>query len=536
VLGVRDTGEQPPTITGADGKAYPAVTEDTQLKRARDIVLALLKDGQTVTAQDLDANRDLARTGISTRRIVSILLGDRLIMITGDGYILAVTDETLARIRAALLADPDGRADPEQLKTALDMDPEQIRCNLRQLEKSGEARRTGRIWVRVQPAAERAALRAKFDQDAIALDGPNDDGAWHRALDLARHLVANGIWDSSTPITLHNAQALHDRVFGVTKAPITDLVYGQDYTIDTPTGDPAPAEESEPDSEPEFVPDPAAVDWISALGEKKRADVEYFTLFALNVNGSKAIEPLRDAVNAYLIRKNLPQLRGGALEIIVKDLVEQQRLEEADGRYRLTRREELRRVLAASIDYVKSQVKRMSRDDINLLIELEEASNPPRKTLLNFLTNWRIPGPAVPTDQAPDPAAGDQDGTPAVTAEPASEPAPDPRAVVQRDNQSRAQRDANNTAYLATYKGSHIFRDQLRAIHAAANELFEFDGHGFMYTLHNDILQDLHDEIAAIRAQMTSLDQHLSTMQTNFALAVAAPPPAADTPPLARVS
>lgn len=104
------------------------------------------------------------------------------------------------------------------------------------------------------PAAATVAdeLRARFDQDAFTLAGHTDDGARHRGIEIARKLVAAGIWNGRDWIEF-DAYALHDKLFGVNPVAPEDLVEDEDYWfVGRPAeqGDePAAAEEIEPDGE-----------------------------------------------------------------------------------------------------------------------------------------------------------------------------------------------------------------------------------------------------------------------------------------------
>ncbi len=82
-------------------------------------------------------------------------------------------------------------------------------------------------------------LRARFDQRMIKLDGATDDGAWHRALEVARRLVAHRVWDGQRKIKF-DAVALHNRLFGIEHADPASLVEGTDYRF---LEDPAPAQD-----------------------------------------------------------------------------------------------------------------------------------------------------------------------------------------------------------------------------------------------------------------------------------------------------
>lgn len=73
-----------------------------------------------------------------------------------------------------------------------------------------------------------AELNARFIQGAITLLGRSDNGAWHRAIEIARRLVAYGLWDGESRIEF-DAYALHDKLFGVAQTSPLALVEGKDY-------------------------------------------------------------------------------------------------------------------------------------------------------------------------------------------------------------------------------------------------------------------------------------------------------------------
>ena len=78
--------------------------------------------------------------------------------------------------------------------------------------------------------ATRGELDARFDHDAITLAGRTDNGAWHRAIEVARSLVAAGVWNGTDRIEF-DAYALHDRLFGVAAEDPGNLVAGVDYVV-----------------------------------------------------------------------------------------------------------------------------------------------------------------------------------------------------------------------------------------------------------------------------------------------------------------
>ncbi len=87
-------------------------------------------------------------------------------------------------------------------------------------------------------------LHATFDHDAITLLGRSDDGAWHRAIEIARKLVAANVWNGDDRIEF-DAYALHDRLFGVNRVEPSDLVEGDDYQFVKPAAAPEPEHAAE---------------------------------------------------------------------------------------------------------------------------------------------------------------------------------------------------------------------------------------------------------------------------------------------------
>jgi len=92
-------------------------------------------------------------------------------------------------------------------------------------------------------------LHATFNHDAITLIGRTDDGAWHRAIEIARKLVATNIWNGGDRIEF-DAYALHDRLFGVNRVEPSDLVHGDDYQFVKPATAPEPPTAAEHESAP----------------------------------------------------------------------------------------------------------------------------------------------------------------------------------------------------------------------------------------------------------------------------------------------
>jgi len=73
-------------------------------------------------------------------------------------------------------------------------------------------------------------LNARFDANAVKLDGALHNGAWHRALEVARRLVAAGVWNGVDPIRF-DAYDLHNRLFGIARMSPHELIPGVDYRI-----------------------------------------------------------------------------------------------------------------------------------------------------------------------------------------------------------------------------------------------------------------------------------------------------------------
>ncbi len=84
-----------------------------------------------------------------------------------------------------------------------------------------------------EDAQRRAELNARFNTDAVKINAePWDQGAWHRAIEVARKLRAADLWDGQSLLSFNtNVYELHDRLFGVKREPVTSLVKGRDYTI-----------------------------------------------------------------------------------------------------------------------------------------------------------------------------------------------------------------------------------------------------------------------------------------------------------------
>lgn len=75
-----------------------------------------------------------------------------------------------------------------------------------------------------------AELNAKFDRSAITILGRSDDGAMHRAVDVARKLVAAGVWNGTSRIEF-DAYAIHDKLFGPQALDPQALTRGKDRDL-----------------------------------------------------------------------------------------------------------------------------------------------------------------------------------------------------------------------------------------------------------------------------------------------------------------
>lgn len=63
--------------------------------------------------------------------------------------------------------------------------------------------------------------------------GHNDEGAWHRAVLIAKALYEAGRWDGVEEITINNPYDVHGRLMGVEPVTAHDLQLGVDYLIET---------------------------------------------------------------------------------------------------------------------------------------------------------------------------------------------------------------------------------------------------------------------------------------------------------------
>lgn len=89
------------------------------------------------------------------------------------------------------------------------------------------------VSTTASPPRDTSAIRelsARFDLMAITLIGSAHNGAWHRAIDVARRLVDAGVWNGVDPIEF-DAYDLHNRLFGIARVHPHDLVPGADYHI-----------------------------------------------------------------------------------------------------------------------------------------------------------------------------------------------------------------------------------------------------------------------------------------------------------------
>lgn len=125
---------------------------------------------------------------------------------------------TYTQICEQLCPDQSDKARMGALRRALD-----TLFGEQQLKKDG-----GRyLLAESEPATVLDELNAKFDRRAITILGRTDDGAEHRAVDVARKLVVAGVWNGTDPIEF-DAYELHDKLYGVAQLNPLDLVAGQD--------------------------------------------------------------------------------------------------------------------------------------------------------------------------------------------------------------------------------------------------------------------------------------------------------------------
>ena len=262
------TGDEgPTTITGADGKQYPATRPapepDPAPVRA---ILSALGQGAKNRAElvaagipPVDLMRHIA-TLIQTKRIrlnamnaYELVPADAPVAdapadgVSGDDVVPDdatmddgdAVDETRVQLLAAKLLTFFDDVNPERHVTTLrnagltDQELGIFHPALNFLLADGklELVSPGKYRRMEAPVSESTAedeLAATFDRDAITLAAETDDGAWHRAIEIGRKLVAAGIWDGQRHIEF-NAYELHDKLFGVTKVAPADLVEDEDY-------------------------------------------------------------------------------------------------------------------------------------------------------------------------------------------------------------------------------------------------------------------------------------------------------------------
>lgn len=62
--------------------------------------------------------------------------------------------------------------------------------------------------------------------------GALDNGAWHRAIQVANKMVEADLWNGEDHLTLYDAYELHNRLYGFDQTPASALVEGTDYEIE----------------------------------------------------------------------------------------------------------------------------------------------------------------------------------------------------------------------------------------------------------------------------------------------------------------
>ena len=68
-------------------------------------------------------------------------------------------------------------------------------------------------------------------QNVRMMGGANDNGAWARAIDVARRMFAANIWDGQQVLIVMHPSAVHHLVCGLEQMPVTQLVAGKHYEI-----------------------------------------------------------------------------------------------------------------------------------------------------------------------------------------------------------------------------------------------------------------------------------------------------------------
>ena len=156
--------------------------------------------------------------------------------------------------RASTIADVVDRLEQRAASEIAPAEPHNLQDIAGRLQKAVDTLADGGVELVPGPSAPTVVdeLHATFDHDAITLAGRTDDGAWHRAIEVARKLVAAGIWNGDDRIEF-DAYALHDKLFGVNRVEPKDLVPGDDYSFPKPAVAPESPAEAEPEHASEYA-------------------------------------------------------------------------------------------------------------------------------------------------------------------------------------------------------------------------------------------------------------------------------------------
>jgi hypothetical protein len=222
---------QPPAVTDAD----------------RALILELLDGGpmhrnlveQLARKQDMDA-RVLAAT------LQDLLRAGKIILDSDNRYCLPELPETTrqaedGRAILAILRAKTESADSFRVQEQAELSQDRFLRALELLVATHQVVREKKdrgFMLSLAPdqpdqAVVLAELNAKFDHDAITVLGRSDQGAGHRAIEVARKLVAAGLWDGHTRIEF-DAYALHDKLFSANRAEPSALIPGLDFAISLP--------------------------------------------------------------------------------------------------------------------------------------------------------------------------------------------------------------------------------------------------------------------------------------------------------------
>ncbi|NLF77721.1 MAG: ParB/RepB/Spo0J family partition protein, partial [Chloroflexi bacterium] len=222
------TVDLPERVVSKDGKSRPATApepSENEIQIAREFIIDALRKKYTPLARGQlyrDASRIAGASGIKRKAFDAAL--DAMIE---AGSIKEHTNPHGAReYHFADVVDRLEQRASEETTSA----PHSLDDIAGRLQKAVDTLADSGVEIVPGPSAPADAdeLHAIFDHDAITLAGRTDDGAWHRAIEVARKLVAAGIWNGGDRIEF-DAYKLHDKLFGVSRVEPTDLVPVDDY-------------------------------------------------------------------------------------------------------------------------------------------------------------------------------------------------------------------------------------------------------------------------------------------------------------------